>query len=272
MIFMFCYAISIYGLGQMGDRVNLKYFIGIGMACTCVLYGSLAFVRLVFDCKNVYVYAVLKGLDGFSQGTVWPGIVGVMSNWYGKGNRGLLMGLWSGNSNVSSLPRFSSQGGLLALFCVPTRLSAALLTSSSGREGNFPNSERLLRRSPGSTGCLACFLLQLPFLLLRAQAGQKQCMSVFLRSPLDFWQRSERERVPNKTNFPPRSLAHLNSTQIGDVIGFQVIGEITITLDILPGIPWVDCVLVATVFNIVMAVSILLFLKPYPKQLGIDVD
>eukprot|EP00825_Cyclidium_porcatum_P030309 TRINITY_DN3213_c0_g6_i1.p1 TRINITY_DN3213_c0_g6~~TRINITY_DN3213_c0_g6_i1.p1 ORF type:complete len:492 (-),score=37.74 TRINITY_DN3213_c0_g6_i1:328-1803(-) len=158
MIFLFCYAFSLYVIGQLGDRFNLKYFVGCGMLLTSVIYGSQAFVRLVLHCKNPYVYAIIIGLNGMSQGSVWPGIVGVMSNWYGKGNRGLLMGVWSGNSNI------------------------------------------------------------------------------------------------------------------GDVIGFQIIGEITITLQSIPGTPWANCIIGATVYNIIVAFCFLLFLNPYPKKLGLDVE
>ena len=29
----------------------------------------------------------------------WPGLISVMGNWIGPDYRGLLMGIWSGNSN-----------------------------------------------------------------------------------------------------------------------------------------------------------------------------
>lgn len=42
-------------------------------------------------------------LNGFIQSTGWPGIMGVMGNWFGKGNRGLLMGVWAINANVGNI-------------------------------------------------------------------------------------------------------------------------------------------------------------------------
>ena len=32
------------------------------------------------------------------QATGWPGVVSVMANWYGKGRRGLIMGLWNSHT------------------------------------------------------------------------------------------------------------------------------------------------------------------------------
>lgn len=42
-------------------------------------------------------------LNGFVQSTGWPGVMGVMGNWFGKGGRGLLMGIWGINANIGNI-------------------------------------------------------------------------------------------------------------------------------------------------------------------------
>ena len=37
------------------------------------------------------------------QSTGWPAIVAVMGNWFGKKNRGLLMGIWNAHTSVGNI-------------------------------------------------------------------------------------------------------------------------------------------------------------------------
>ena len=37
------------------------------------------------------------------QSTGWPGVVAVMGNWFGKKNRGLLMGVWNSHTSVGNI-------------------------------------------------------------------------------------------------------------------------------------------------------------------------
>ena len=43
------------------------------------------------------------GLNGLFQSTGWPGLVAVMGNWFGKGKRGFLFGMWAGNANLGDI-------------------------------------------------------------------------------------------------------------------------------------------------------------------------
>ena len=45
----------------------------------------------------------MMALSGMCQSTCWPGSVAIMGNWFGKGSRGLLMGVWAGNSNFGNI-------------------------------------------------------------------------------------------------------------------------------------------------------------------------
>jgi OPA family glycerol-3-phosphate transporter-like MFS transporter 1/2 len=37
---------------------------------------------------------------GLLQATGWPSVVSVMANWFGKGKRGLIMGVWNAHTSV----------------------------------------------------------------------------------------------------------------------------------------------------------------------------
>lgn len=62
------------------------------------------------------------------------------------------------------------------------------------------------------------------------------------------------------------------NSNIGDIIGYMVIGEITITLNIFPEPKWTYCFFGATIFLIFMAILTLLLLHPYPNKLGITIE
>lgn len=40
---------------------------------------------------------------GFMQATGWPSVVAVMGNWYGKGKRGAVMGIWNAHTSVGNI-------------------------------------------------------------------------------------------------------------------------------------------------------------------------
>jgi len=42
-------------------------------------------------------------INGFSQSAGYPGLVAIMGNWFGKDSRGILLGLWSINSNLGNI-------------------------------------------------------------------------------------------------------------------------------------------------------------------------
>lgn len=87
-------------LGSYGDRINLKYFIGIGMILTSFassLIGIIAF----FEIKELWITAVLMGLSGVTSSTLWPGFMAVMGNWFNKNECGLVMGIYVTCYNVN---------------------------------------------------------------------------------------------------------------------------------------------------------------------------
>merc|ERR1719318_407651 len=49
-----------------------------------------------------YLLAV-QVVTGMFQATGWPGVVSVMANWFGKGRRGLIMGLWNSHTSLGNI-------------------------------------------------------------------------------------------------------------------------------------------------------------------------
>ena len=52
---------------------------------------------------------------GVVQTTGWPGVVTVVANWFGKGKKGLVFGIWNSHTSIGNIV-----GGLLAGYFVET--------------------------------------------------------------------------------------------------------------------------------------------------------
>lgn len=64
------------------------------------------FVPLYFELFKDFSHAaviVFMSLNGFFQCTGWPGIVGIMGNWFDKGKTGLILGIWAINANIGNI-------------------------------------------------------------------------------------------------------------------------------------------------------------------------
>lgn len=46
---------------------------------------------------------LLQIVAGVFQSTGWPSVVAVMANWYGKGKRGLVMGIWNAHTSLGNI-------------------------------------------------------------------------------------------------------------------------------------------------------------------------
>lgn len=73
----------------------------------------------------------LQVVAGVFQSTGWPSVVAVMGNWYGKGKRGLVMGVWNAHTSLGNIlgtviAAACLQYGWGYAFIVPGVLIAAL--------------------------------------------------------------------------------------------------------------------------------------------------
>lgn len=102
MTFLLCYAFGMIYNGWVGDHTNLKKFLTVG--CLLGVSGYMIFTVLAVT-KQHYMALdlVLWGLNGFGQSRLYPGLVSVLGNWIGSSNRGILLGIWSGNLNIGNI-------------------------------------------------------------------------------------------------------------------------------------------------------------------------
>ncbi|XP_072381827.1 glucose-6-phosphate exchanger SLC37A2 isoform X2 [Diabrotica undecimpunctata] len=100
--FLFCYAIAMFVSGIIAERVNLRYFLSLGMLMSGV-FSYLFGIAKTYDIHNLSYYVIAQGMAGIFQTTGWPGVVTVMSNWFGKSKRGLIFGLWNSHTSIGNI-------------------------------------------------------------------------------------------------------------------------------------------------------------------------
>ncbi|XP_050302482.1 glucose-6-phosphate exchanger SLC37A2 isoform X2 [Anthonomus grandis grandis] len=100
--FLFCYAAAMFLSGFIAERVNLRYFLSLGMLFSGV-FSYLFGIGKTYNIHNIWYYIIVQGLAGVAQTTGWPGVVTVMSNWFGKSKRGLIFGLWNSHTSIGNI-------------------------------------------------------------------------------------------------------------------------------------------------------------------------
>ncbi|MCO5581177.1 hypothetical protein L7F22_035055 [Adiantum nelumboides] len=100
--FLASYAVGIFIAGHMGDCVCLRLLLSCGMVGSgifVVLFGCAYWWNLHWLCYFLSVQIVC----GLFQATGWPSVVSVVSNWFGKSKRGLIMGVWNAHTSVGNI-------------------------------------------------------------------------------------------------------------------------------------------------------------------------
>ncbi|KAF4520893.1 hypothetical protein B566_EDAN010308 [Ephemera danica] len=100
--FLFAYAAAMFVSGFVAERVNLRYFLALGMIFSgifCYLFG----IAYSYNVHNLSYLIVVQALGGIAQTTGWPGVVTVVGNWFGEGKRGLIFGIWNSHTSVGNI-------------------------------------------------------------------------------------------------------------------------------------------------------------------------
>ncbi|XP_044763771.1 glucose-6-phosphate exchanger SLC37A2 isoform X3 [Coccinella septempunctata] len=100
--FLFSYAISMFMSGFIAERVNLRYFLSLGM----LLSGIFCYMFGMGKILNVHVlsyYLIFQIFAGIVQTSGWPGVVTVMGNWYGKSKKGVIFGIWNSHTSFGNI-------------------------------------------------------------------------------------------------------------------------------------------------------------------------
>uniref|UniRef100_A0A672QLU1 Sugar phosphate exchanger 3 n=1 Tax=Sinocyclocheilus grahami TaxID=75366 RepID=A0A672QLU1_SINGR len=102
-IFLFSYAMGLYISGVIGDRFNLRYVLSFGLCGSAVTEFVFGTLTEWLHFYNMYFYCILWVINGLLQSTVWPCVVAIMGNWFGKSGRGFIFGLWSACASVGNI-------------------------------------------------------------------------------------------------------------------------------------------------------------------------
>eukprot|EP00879_Flechtneria_rotunda_P018577 GHRR01019493.1.p1 GENE.GHRR01019493.1~~GHRR01019493.1.p1 ORF type:complete len:480 (+),score=139.47 GHRR01019493.1:95-1534(+) len=100
--FLAAYAAGMFCAGHMGDRTDLRVFLSAGMVGSglCCAFVGMAYL---WDIHSMSYFTWFMIAGGVFQSTGWPSVVSIMANWYGKGKRGLVMGIWNAHTSLGNI-------------------------------------------------------------------------------------------------------------------------------------------------------------------------
>ncbi|XP_059912340.1 glucose-6-phosphate exchanger SLC37A2 [Gadus macrocephalus] len=100
--FLVAYAIGMFFSGIFGERLPLRYYLSCGMLLSG-LFTSLFGLGYYWNIHSIWYYAVIQAMNGLVQTTGWPSVVTCVGNWFGKGKRGFIMGVWNSHTSVGNI-------------------------------------------------------------------------------------------------------------------------------------------------------------------------
>uniref|UniRef100_A0AAQ4RJC6 Solute carrier family 37 member 1 n=1 Tax=Gasterosteus aculeatus aculeatus TaxID=481459 RepID=A0AAQ4RJC6_GASAC len=100
--FLCAYAVGMYLSGIIGERVPIRLYLTVGMLFSG-LFTCLFGLGYVYNIHNMAFYIFVQVANGLVQTTGWPSVVTCIGNWFGKGRRGLVMGLWNSHTSVGNI-------------------------------------------------------------------------------------------------------------------------------------------------------------------------
>lgn len=100
--FLALYSLGMYFAGHLGDRVDLRKFLTVGMVGTGLFTAMFGFGYWM-NIHSFYYFLGIQMLAGLFQSTGWPSVVAVVGNWFGKSKRGLIMGIWNAHTSVGNI-------------------------------------------------------------------------------------------------------------------------------------------------------------------------
>ncbi|XP_053307865.1 glucose-6-phosphate exchanger SLC37A2 isoform X2 [Spea bombifrons] len=100
--FLVAYAIGMFFSGIFGERLPLRYYLSGGMILSG-LFTSLLGLGYYWDIHSLWYFILFQILNGLVQTTGWPSVVACMGNWFGKGKRGFIMGIWNSHTAVGNI-------------------------------------------------------------------------------------------------------------------------------------------------------------------------
>jgi OPA family glycerol-3-phosphate transporter-like MFS transporter 1/2 len=105
--FLAIYAIGMFFVGHIGDRVDLRVLLTIGMIGTGFFTAAFG-AGYWLNIHTFYYFLGIQLIAGLFQSTGWPSVVAVVGNWFGKRKRGLIMGIWNAHTFFFRIRRRSA--------------------------------------------------------------------------------------------------------------------------------------------------------------------
>uniref|UniRef100_A0A673FZE9 Glucose-6-phosphate exchanger SLC37A2 n=1 Tax=Sinocyclocheilus rhinocerous TaxID=307959 RepID=A0A673FZE9_9TELE len=100
--FLVAYAIGMFFSGIFGERLPLRYYLSSGMILSGI-FTALFGLGFYWQIHSLWYYCLVQALNGLVQTTGWPAVVACVGNWFGKGKRGLIMGVWNSHTSVGNI-------------------------------------------------------------------------------------------------------------------------------------------------------------------------
>ncbi|XP_063989628.1 glucose-6-phosphate exchanger SLC37A2 isoform X2 [Diachasmimorpha longicaudata] len=100
--FLFAYAAAMFLSGFVADRVNLRYFLSLGMLLSGISSYLLG-ISKAYEIHSLGYFILIQAMGGVFQTTGWPGVVTVIGNWFEKGKRGLIFGVWNSHTSLGNI-------------------------------------------------------------------------------------------------------------------------------------------------------------------------
>ncbi|XP_032432362.1 glucose-6-phosphate exchanger SLC37A2 [Xiphophorus hellerii] len=100
--FLVAYAIGMFFSGIFGERLPLRYYLSFGMVMSG-LFTCLFGLGYYWNIHSLGYYAFVQVMNGLIQTTGWPAVVACVGNWFGKGKRGFIMGVWNSHTSVGNI-------------------------------------------------------------------------------------------------------------------------------------------------------------------------
>lgn len=100
--FLFSYAAAMFVSGMIAERVDLRYFLSLGMltsAIFCYLFG----IGKTYNIHNISYYLLVQAGAGIAQTTGWPGTVAIVGKWFGNSKKGLIFGIWNSHTSLGNI-------------------------------------------------------------------------------------------------------------------------------------------------------------------------
>uniref|UniRef100_A0A8D0RP12 Solute carrier family 37 member 2 n=1 Tax=Sus scrofa TaxID=9823 RepID=A0A8D0RP12_PIG len=100
--FLVAYAIGMFISGIFGERLPLRYYLSAGMLLSG-LFTALFGLGYFWNIHVLWYFVLVQICNGLAQTTGWPSVVACVGNWFGKGKRGLIMGIWNSHTSVGNI-------------------------------------------------------------------------------------------------------------------------------------------------------------------------